>query len=140
MRAARLAPLLATLALAACGANVDYTAVDATSTPAPAHAKQPKPPRTKRARCPRGIAGCVSVTGPVLFVEATDPDGDGDAHYVLSAGHVTASGLTVLKIVKAKRPKRLARPGDIVSAAGTITVGSRAERQLSVLVLHQPRR
>src|SRR4051794_24352761 len=123
----------------ACGPSVDYASVDATSTPTatPAAHRQAK---LRRARCPAHVPRCVTVTGPVVYVEATDPDGDGDAHYVLAAGHVTGRGLTILKIGKALRPRHLARAGDLVSAAGTITTGSRDEHELKVLVLHQARR
>ena len=46
-----------------------------------------RPPRAVRAA---GGGGCAAVTGRVLYVEAVDPDGDGDAHYVVAGGDVTA--------------------------------------------------
>src|SRR4051794_21547441 len=109
-----------------------------TATPEP---RKPRPRRRlRRARCPAGAANCAAVTGRVLYVEAVDPDGDGDAHYVLLGGDVTAPGISAIDIEKALRPRRLARPGDLVSAAGPVYTGSHGQHQIQATEVHQRRR
>src|SRR5687768_2158189 len=53
-------------------------------------------PRLKPARCPDGVPGCRAVTGRIYYVEAVDPDGDGDLHVVIAAGGITLPGLTAV--------------------------------------------
>jgi len=70
----------------------------------------------------------------VLFVEAVDPDGDGDAHLVLASEEgVTAPGVTVLDVPQALRPRPLPNPGDRVSAAGPVFTGSYGQRQIEAV-------
>jgi len=70
----------------------------------------------------------------VIFVEAVDPDGDGDAHLVLASGQsVTAPGLTVVDVPQALRPRPLPRAGDRVSAAGPVFTGSYGQRQIEAV-------
>jgi hypothetical protein len=76
----------------------------------------------------------------VLHVEAVDPDGDGDAHYVLAGGRVTAPGLTVIDVERELRPRRLPRAGELVSAAGPVFDGSHGQRQIQATELHYQRR
>ena len=113
-----------------------------TATPtATAKPRKPRPRRrVRRARCPAGAANCAAVTGRVLYVEAVDPDGDGDAHYVLVGGDVTAPGITAIDIERALRPRRLARVGDLVSAAGPVYTGSHGQQQIQATEVHQRRR
>lgn len=113
-----------------------------TATPtATAKPRRPRPRRrVRRARCPAGAANCAAVTGRVLYVEAVDPDGDGDAHYVLVGGDVTAPGITAIDIERALRPRRLARVGDLVSAAGPVYTGSHGQQQIQATEVHQRRR
>jgi hypothetical protein len=99
----------------------------------------PVKPRVRRARCAAGVPDCVAVTGRVLYVEAVDPDGDGDAHYVLAGGRVTAPGLSAIDVAPALRPRRLPRPGDLVSAAGPVRTGSYGQRQIEATVVHHER-
>ena len=101
-----------------------------TATPAPrAH--------VRRARCETD--GCAAVTGRVLYVEAVDPDGDGDAHYVLAGGDVTAPGLSVIDVGRDLRPRRLPRRGELVSAAGPVFTGSHGQQQIEAVELHHQR-
>jgi hypothetical protein len=93
----------------------------------------------RRARCPAGLAGCRVATGRVIYVEAVDPDGDGDAHYVLAGGNITGPGLSVIDVPRDLRPRRLPRPGDAVSAAGPVFTGSYGQRQIQAVVVHQRR-
>jgi len=88
-------------------------------------------PAFRDARCPAGAANCESATGRVLFVEARDPDGDGDAHFVIAGeADVTAPGISVLDIRRELRPRPLPGPGDLVSAAGPVYEGSFGQRQI----------
>ena len=69
-----------------------------------------------------------------------DPDGDGDAHYVLAGGRITAPGISVIDVPKDLRPRRLPRLGDRVSAAGPVFTGSYGQRQIQALEVHHQRR
>jgi hypothetical protein len=80
------------------------------------------------------------VTGRVILVEAVDPDGDGDAHYVLAGGDVTAPGVSVVDVGPHLRPARLPRPGDLVSAAGPVYPGSFGQGQIEAVEVHHQRR
>jgi hypothetical protein len=94
----------------------------------------------RRAHCGAGAGNCAAVTGRVLYVEAVDPDGDGDAHYVLAGGNVTARGLSVIDVGRELRPRRLPRLGELVSAAGPVFTGSYGQRQIEATELHHQRR
>jgi hypothetical protein len=96
--------------------------------------------RVERARCAAGAANCAAVTGRVLYIERVDPDGDGDAHYVLAGGNVTARGLSVIDVRRHLRPRRLPRIGDLVSASGPVYEGSFGQRQIEATELHHQRR
>jgi hypothetical protein len=115
--------------------------------PRPAAAAAPAPravptpaPRLPAARCPRGIAGCASANGRIVYVEAVDPDGDGDLHVVIADGRVTAPGLTAVDVSKRLRPRRDPRIGDRASAAGPVQRGSYGQWQIHALEFHARRR
>jgi hypothetical protein len=93
----------------------------------------------RRARCDPGAANCTAVTGRVVYVEAVDPDGDGDAHYVLAGGDVTAPGLSAIDVRRDLRPRRLPRRGEWVSAAGPVFRGSFGQRQIEAVEVHHQR-
>lgn len=136
--------LIVALALglaAACGGGDEAappsqeTRADATAT-----ARAPEPRATvRRARCDPGAANCTAVTGRVVLVEAVDPDGDGDAHYVLAGGDVTAPGVSIIDVGPHLRPERLPRRGELVSAAGPVFTGSYGQRQIEAVVVHHQR-
>jgi hypothetical protein len=89
------------------------------------------------ARCPPDAANCRAAKGRILYVEAKDPDGDGDAHFVLaSAQSISAPGITAIDVERAMRPHPLPRVGDLVSAAGPVYSGSFGQRQIQATVLH----
>jgi hypothetical protein len=96
--------------------------------------------RVERARCAAGADNCAAVTGRVLYIERVDPDGDGDAHYVLAGGNVTAPGISAIDVRRHLRPRRLPRIGDLVSAAGPVYEGSYGQRQIEATELHHQRR
>ena len=144
------AVLIAALALlvAGCGSDPPAAAPRAdTGDDAPPKAKRAKrsherkapKPHVERARCDAGAPDCVAVTGRVIYVEAVDPDGDGDAHYVLAGGGVTGPGFTVIDVAKEQRPRRLPRRGELVSAAGPVETGSYGQQQIAAVVLHHQR-
>jgi hypothetical protein len=102
---------------------------------APPNAPRADPP--KRVHCPPDAPrGCRSVLGRVLYVEAVDPDGDGDAHFVLAgAPGISGPGITSVDVERALRPGRLPRVGDWVTAAGPVYRGGYGQRQIEALVL-----
>jgi hypothetical protein len=136
-----LAALLAlALLLAGCGGGGGTTAGAPRSAneaaPPPAAETEP-PPTVERARCPEGVPECRSATGRILYVERVDPDGDGDAHFViLDSQGITLPGLTAIDVRKGLRPHPLPGPGDLVSAAGPVQTGSYGQSQIHALVLH----
>jgi hypothetical protein len=92
------------------------------------------------AACPDSAANCVSATGTILYVERVDPDGDGDAHFVLlDSEGVTAPGITVVDVAAGLRPSPLPGPGDELSAAGPLLPGSFGQRQIEAEVVHTTR-
>ncbi len=141
MRLARVA-MIAALLLTGCGGEERAAEPEpeptVAATPAPAQTPAPSP-RVARAHCAAGGSNCAAVTGRVLYVEAVDPDGDGDAHYVLLAGDVTAPGLTIVDVSPALRPQRLPRRGELVSAAGPVFTGSHGQHQIEAVEVHHQR-
>lgn len=81
--------------------------------------------------CPPDAANCASVSGRILYVEAVDPDGDGDAHFALiSRESITLPGISVVDVGLGIRPRRLPEPGDYMSAIGPVYQGSHGQRQV----------
>jgi hypothetical protein len=133
--AASIAALL--VALPACGEgerNGLRSSPEAGDRPPP---RAPAETRPEPARCPAGVAGCRSASGRVLYVERVDPDGDGDAHFVLlSDESVTAPGISVVDVERSLRPRPLPGPGDLLSAAGPVQSGSYGQRQIHAIALN----
>lgn len=76
----------------------------------------------------------------ILYVERVDPDGDGDAHFVLASGaSITAPGISVIDVKRSLRPRPLPGPGDHLSAAGPVYAGSYGQRQIEAVDLHVAR-
>jgi hypothetical protein len=70
-------------------------------------------------------------------VEAVDPDGDGDAHFVLAGSHgITGPGISVIDVEKSMRPNPLPGVGDRVTAAGPVYRGSHGQLQIQATELH----
>jgi hypothetical protein len=66
-----------------------------------------------------------------------DPDGDGDAHFVLASRQsVTLPGITVIDVEKNLRPHPLPGLGDRVSAAGPVYPGSYGQHQIQATEVH----
>jgi hypothetical protein len=97
-------------------------------------------PSLRRAKCPPGAGNCQSASGRVLYVERVDPDGDGDAHFVLASGQsITAPGISVIDVKRSLRPSPLPGRGDRLSAAGPVYRGSYGQRQIEAVELHVAR-
>ncbi len=80
---------------------------------------------------------CASAEGRILYVERVDPDGDGDAHFViLDRQGITLPGLTAIDVRRGLRPDPLPGPGDLISAAGPVQTGSFGQSQIHALEFH----
>lgn len=90
----------------------------------------------REARCPPDTANCESATGRILYVERVDPDGDGDAHFVIAGkDDITGLGTSVIDVRRDLRPHPLPVPGDKISAAGPVYRGSYGQRQIQAEVV-----
>ena len=89
------------------------------------------------ARCPAELGNCATASGRIIYVERVDPDGDGDAHFVLvSREAITGPGLSVIDVKRSLRPSPLPGPGDRLSAAGPVYRGSYGQKQIEAIELH----
>jgi hypothetical protein len=87
--------------------------------------------------CPLGLPSCRTTEGRIVFVERVDPDGDGDAHFVIvDPQGITGPGLTAIDVRKGLRPHPLPGPGDLIGAAGPVQTGSFGQSQIHALELH----
>jgi hypothetical protein len=94
-------------------------------------------PPLEHAACPPESGKCRSASGRVLYVERVDPDGDGDAHFVLASREsITAPGISVIDVKRSLRPSPLPGPGDRLSAAGPVYRGSYGQRQIEAIELN----
>ena len=102
-------------------------------------ARGPTAPRetVEPSSCPAGLPGCRSARGRIAYVERVDPDGDGDAHFVIAdAQGITLPGLTAIDVRRGLRPDPLPGPGDLISAAGPVQTGSHGQSQIHAIELH----
>jgi hypothetical protein len=104
----------------------------APATAADQRAPDPSPPPGLRAPpCPAETSNCERASGRILYVERVDPDGDGDAHFVLvSDESITAPGISVIDVRADLRPDPLPGPGDELAASGPVYRGSYGQRQI----------
>lgn len=151
-RAVAATAIVAAVSLVACSGDAsEPSATSATSTqrtetvPAPDTAPKPEADRqplrrnrVPRARCPEegSVPPCQTASGRILYVERVDPDGDGDAHFVLSSDDsITAPGISVIDVRRDLRPHPLPRPGDLLSAAGPVYRGSYGQHQIEAVAV-----
>jgi hypothetical protein len=88
-------------------------------------------------RCPPGLPSCRTAEGRIAYVERVDPDGDGDAHFVIvDVPGITLPGLTAIDVRKGLRPDSLPGIGELISAAGPVQTGSYGQSQIHALELH----
>ena len=126
-----LAAAVALIALAGCGDEEGPPpASDPTSTATTTTTASAPAPELPEVDCPPTPADCQSAAGTIVFVERVDPDGDGDAHFVLAGGSVTAPGVSVVGVRADLRPTPLPGPGDLLAAAGPVFEGSFGQRQI----------
>jgi hypothetical protein len=86
--------------------------------------------------CPPDLGNCRSASGRIVYVERVDPDGDGDAHFVLASRQsITFPGISVIDVPKDLRPEPLPGLGDEISAAGPVLRGSYGQRQIQAVEL-----
>jgi hypothetical protein len=132
-------------ASAGCGGE-DEEAQPAASSPRAADVgeKEQRPaPESRdlpRAECPEALGRCRSASGRIVYVERVDPDGDGDAHFVLASDEeVTLPGISVIDVARGLRPHPLPGIGDYLSAAGPVHTGSYGQRQIEAVVVRVAR-
>jgi hypothetical protein len=87
--------------------------------------------------CPPGHPACRETVGRIVYVERIDPDGDGDAHFVIrDPQSITLPGFTAIDVRAGLRPHPLPGPGEEISAAGPVQTGSYGQPQIHALELH----
>jgi hypothetical protein len=127
--------LIAATAIAGCSSDPG----DSSSEPAPERRSPSE--RLRASHCPAELSNCRTASGRILYVERVDPDGDGDAHFVLASGaSITAPGVSIIDVKASLRPRPLPGPGDRLSAAGPVQTGSFGQRQIEAVELHVARR
>lgn len=142
MKLARHCLLLAVavVLLGGCGGGgemAEKTARPVDSTPvATPPAKRPAE-TVADSHCPSGHPSCRTTKGRIVYVERVDPDGDGDAHFVIvDPQGITLPGLTAIDVRAGLRPHPLPGLGDLISAAGPVQTGSHGQSQVHALELH----
>jgi hypothetical protein len=141
----RRASLLCGVALAAaaagCGSGDEPAEPASPSQPRTAAHSELRPnPKLRPASCPPSLAKCRVASGRIVYVERVDPDGDGDAHFVLASGEdVTTTGISVIDVERELRPHPLPGIGDEISAAGPVYRGSYGQRQIEAVELNLAR-
>jgi hypothetical protein len=103
----------------------------------PGDRREPPADALTPSRCPPGLPSCRAAEGRIVYVERVDPDGDGDAHFVIvDSQGITLRGLTAIDVRKGLRPHPLPGLGDLISAAGPVQTGSYGQSQIHALELH----
>jgi hypothetical protein len=96
-----------------------------------------EPARLVLSHCPAGHPACRTTKGRIVYIERVDPDGDGDAHFVIvDPQGISLPGITAIDVRKGLRPHPLPSIGDRVSAAGPVQTGSYGQSQIHALELH----
>ncbi|MDQ2631325.1 MAG: hypothetical protein M3Y75_10220 [Actinomycetota bacterium] len=135
--------LVACVLLAGCGGGTDETTKpqkDANNAPSRGLARDKAIETVEPSHCPSGHPACREAEGRIVYVERVDPDGDGDAHFVIADPQgITLPGLTAIDVRKGLRPRPLPGPGDLISAAGPVQTGSYGQSQIHALELHVAR-
>lgn len=131
MRHPAVALALAAALLAGCGGGGgESSSGGAVTAPGESAADPPVPP-LRAPPCPDDVSNCERASGRIVYVERVDPDGDGDAHFVLISDEgITTPGISVIDVEARLRPDPLPRPGDLLAAAGPVYEGSYGQRQI----------
>jgi hypothetical protein len=136
--------VVATALVCGCGSDDGGGTSAAPESPAQAPATSAetttpaRPPTTvEPSHCPAGHPACRTTEGRIVYVERVDPDGDGDAHFVVvDPQGITLPGLTAIDVRAGLRPEPLPGPGELISAAGPVQTGSLGQSQIHALELH----
>ena len=89
------------------------------------------------AHCPPNLSGCRTTEGRIVYLERVDPDGDGDAHFVVRDPQgITLRGMTAIDVRKGLRPHPLPGLGEWISAAGPVQTGSYGQSQIHAIELN----
>lgn len=142
--------LVAATLVVGCGEGADETTRTSEKLPSPRKASDSDSfrgladrrasERVAPSHCPAGHPACRVAEGRIAYVERVDPDGDGDAHFVIvDPQGITLPGLTAIDVRRDLRPRPLPGPGDLISAAGPVQTGSYGQRQIHALELHVAR-
>jgi hypothetical protein len=138
-RAAALCGLACLLMTAGCASDDEDPAARNGRDDVQARDRDRRPP-LEPATCPPGAGNCRSASGRVVYVERVDPDGDGDAHFVLASREsITGPGISVIDVKRSLRPSPLPGVGDRLSAAGPVHRGSYGQRQIEAVELQVAR-
>jgi hypothetical protein len=144
-RAAAVAGVVALAAASGCGGGSgsdDDSGAQArrrteTARTAPPPGKPAAAAKVTPSHCPPGHPSCRTTKGRIVYVERVDPDGDGDAHFVVADPQgITLPGLTTIDVRKGLRPQPLPGSGELISAAGPVQTGSYGQSQIHALELH----
>jgi hypothetical protein len=123
-----------------CAERLVESETSAERTPPVTERGEREPPpeeRVQPSRCPPEVPECAETEGEIFYIEAVDPDGDGDAHFVIwDSQSITLPGLTAIDVEKSLRPHPLPEVGDLVSAAGPVQTGSYDQSQIHALEFH----
>lgn len=96
-----------------------------------------EPASLPAAHCPPGLSDCRTTKGPIIYLERVDPDGDGDAHFVVRDRQgITLRGMTAIDVRKGLRPHPLPGLGEWISAAGPVQIGSYGQSQIHAIELN----
>ena len=118
-------------------APVTRKAADRAEAEKPKPKPKPEEPELPPMECPTELTNCEVASGRVIYVEAVDPDGDGDAHFVtLSNQSITTTGITIFDVRKDLRPDPLPGRGDLVGGLGPVYEGSHGQKQIEVIEFH----
>jgi hypothetical protein len=142
-RGAAVSVGVALFALVIAGCGLDRRATETSSAPVIALSPAGKARDAQTAEhvqassCPADLRGCRSAEGRIVYVESDDPDGDGDAHFVvLDSQGITLPGLTAIDVRAGLRPHPLPGVGGLVSAAGPLQAGSYGEHEIHAIEVH----
>ena len=128
----------AVLALAGCGEGEE--AAPAMSVQRDRSEPAAAPPAPRPPECEPSADNCAEAAGKIVYVERIDPDGDGDAHFVLlDSPGVTGPGISVVDVAADLRPKPLPEPGELLAAAGPVYEGSFGQRQIQATAVTSAR-
>ena len=136
-RLAAAAVVAAAVLSAGCADDEAAPAVERTAPPEPRTTRTERTaPKLREVRCRASESGCRTASGRIIYVERVDPDGDGDAHFVLASRQsITGPGISVIDVRKGLRPSPLPGRGDLLSAAGPVFEGSYGQRQIQAVRL-----